>query len=165
MRRTRAAFLVTIVVFLAATACGGGGKASLSVQWQLESGEARAVRPSEALQTTIHLTNNGSDVLEELVLRFDQAGAGTMPFGLTVGTATHVSSRFDGDAQIWELGRLEPGQTLVFPMLLWFDSSTVTLEPRQVRLVVNAESASLQDEVLSNALQVEVDTRAAASNQ
>jgi hypothetical protein len=146
-------------------ACGNDEAASLSVRWQLESGEARAVRPSEALQTAVHLTNDGSAPLEGLLLRFDQVDTGAMPFGLTVGTATNVSSRFDGNAQVWELGTLQPGQTLVFPMSLWFDSSTVTLEPRQVRLFVNAESASLRDQVVSNPLEVEVDTRAATSNK
>jgi hypothetical protein len=147
----------------AVTACVSSEQASLSVRWQLESGEARAVRPSEALQTAIHLTNDGSTSLEDLVLRFDQVDTRSMPFGLTVGTATHVSSRFDGNTQVWELGTLEPGQTLVFPMSLWFDSSTVTLEPRHVRLFVNAESTNLEGQVVSNALEVEVDTRAVVS--
>jgi hypothetical protein len=132
----------------------------LSVQWQLDAAEARAVRPSEALQTAIRLTNDGSAPIDNLVLRFEQGDTGMMPFGLNVGTATQVSSRFEGDTQVWDLGTLPPGQTLIFPMSLWFDASTITLEPRQVRLYVNAESPDLEGRVVSNALEVEVDTRA-----
>ena len=98
--------------------------------------------------------------IEGLVLRLDQVDTGMMPFGLTVGTATRVSSRFEGAAQVWDLGTLLPGQTMVFPMSLWFDSSTVTLEPRRVSLVISAESPDLDGQAVSNALEVEVDTRA-----
>ena len=166
MRRIRTAFLLVMAASLfAATACGGDDEARLSVHWQLDSGEARAVRPSEALQTTIRLTNDGGKPIEGLVLRFNQGHEAIMPFGLTVGTATRVSSRFDGDTQVWDLGTLQGGQTLVFPMSLWFDSSTVTLEPRQVRLVIDVESPDLGGHVVSNALEVEVDTRAAVTGR
>ena len=166
MRLIWTAFLLVMASALVTTsACGGEREARLSVHWQIDAGELRGVRPSEALQTTVELKNDGGAAIDGLVLRFDQVDAGMMPFGLSVGTATRVSSRFDGTAQLWDLGTLQAGQTLIFPMSLWFDSSTVTLERRQVRLVINAEIPDLEGQVVSNALEVEVDTRAAVTGR
>ena len=159
MRRTRSAFLLTLATLLLATACGGDSAPSLSVRWQLDGAAARPVLPSEALQTAVYIENEGDAAIEGLLLRFDHVDTGMVPLGLSVGTATRVSSRFEGAAQVWDLGTLEPGETIVFPMSLWFDSSTVTLEPRQLSLVIGAESPNLEGQVMSNALEVEVDTR------
>ena len=164
MRRTRFALLFTMAALLLTMACGGSAP-RLSVRWQHDGDGARAVLPSEAVQTAVYIENEGSEAIEGLLLRFDHVDSGMMPFGLTVGTATRVSSRFDGNAQVWDLGTLEPGQTMVFPMSLWFDSSTVTLEPRLVRLVITAESTDLEGQAVSNALEVEVDTRVAVTGR
>jgi hypothetical protein len=165
VRRTRYAFLLTIATLLLVTACGSEGAPRLSVQWEHDGAGTRAVLPSEALQTAVYIKNEGSSSIEGLVLRFDHVDTGMLPFGLTLGTATRVSSRFDGNAQVWDLGKLEPGQTMVFPMSIWFDSSTVTMEPRHVRLVIHAESPDLEGQSVSNALEVEVDTRAAVTGR
>ena len=164
MRRTCSAFLLTLVTLPLVTACGGDSAPSLSVRWQHDGAVSRAVLPSEALQTAVYVENEGDLAIEGLVLRFDHVDTGMVPFGLSVGTATRVSSRFDGAAQVWDLGTLQPGQTMVFPISLWFDSSTVTLEPRQVSLVISAESPGLEGQVMSNALEVEVDTRAVVTS-
>ena len=127
------------------TACGGNGAPSLSPRWtrtRRRSSAGSALRGPP--RTAVYIENEGDAAIEGLVLRWSQVDTGMIPLGLTVGTATRLSSRFEGSAQVWDLGTLEPGQTMVFPMSLSFDSTTVTLEPRLVRLVISAESPDLE---------------------
>src|SRR5687768_10531457 len=117
VRRTHIALWFTMAASLLLTAaCGGDGAPSLSVRWQRDGASARPVLPSEAVQTAVYIENEGDVAIEGLVLRFDHVDTGMVPFGLSVGTATRVSSRFDGAAQVWDLGSLQPGQTMVFPI-------------------------------------------------
>jgi hypothetical protein len=134
----------------------------LSLEWSAEEGSATAVAPSEVVRTLLYVRNEGGSPLESVTLRFDQHEAGRLPFGISVGTATNVSSRLEGEAQVWDLGRIRAGESVLFAMTLWFDATSRTAEPLPVGLLMVAESPTLEGTVRSNLLEVTVDARQAA---
>jgi hypothetical protein len=157
----RLVFLLFMTALVLASACDRTKGPILTLSWQAEATQPGPVTPADALHTTVRVTNHGSKDVSGVVLRFDQLTGGSLPYGVTIGTASNVASRFEGDVQVWDLGAVEAGQTVVFPLTLWFDSQSPTLEPRQMSLYMQAESPALEAGVVSNALDVEVDTRAA----
>jgi hypothetical protein len=164
LKRTRI-LPVLVALALAALAAGcssQGGPPRLSLQWTPQDAAARAA-PTEAMQTMLLVRNEGSAPVDGVSLRFDQREAGMLPFGVNVGTATYVSSRFDGDVQVWDIGSIEGGQAVAFPMTLWFESAAHTTEPLRVGLVMVATSPDLADDVLSNVFEVTLDVRRASA--
>jgi hypothetical protein len=149
---------------LLAVACDGGpdGPASLRLEWSRETSDGSPVAPTEVVQTLLYVRNEGGEAAHGVSIRFDQHEAGRLPFGISVGTATHVSSRLDGDAQVWDLGDIGPGDTLIFPMTLWFDATSRTAEPLAVGLVMLGATDMSGEAVRSNVLEVTVDARQAA---
>ena len=143
--------------------CGtSGGPSRLTLEWSAQDSAGAAVSPSENVKSLLIVRNEGGAALDSVTLRFSQNQAGQLPFGVSVGTVTHVSSRFEGDAQVWDLGSLGAGEAVAFPMTLWFEAASRTVEPLTVRLVMVASSPGLPDEVESNHFEVMVDTRQAA---
>ena len=155
--------VIGLLASILATACVGsaGGPASLTLQWSTDDNASSTVAPSESLPSVLIVRNDGGEDLDAVSLRFDQTRAGQLPYGISIGTITHLSSRFEGDAQVWDLGRIDAGDAITFPMTLWFEASTVTAEPLSVRLVVVGASPELPHEVESNVFEVAVDTRQA----
>jgi hypothetical protein len=147
---------------LLVAACGSThGPARLSLQWTTDDALAGAVTPTESVRSVVIVRNEGGVDLENVALHFNQQEAGQLPLGISVGTVTNLSSRFEGDDQVWDLGGIGAGDTVLFPMTLWFEAASRTAEPTTVRLLMVASSSSLADEVESNYFEVQVDARQA----
>jgi hypothetical protein len=147
---------------LALTACGSsGGSARLSLEWTTEHALTGAVEPTDAVYSVVILRNEGGADLEGVELRFNQHEAGQLPLGVSVGTITNVSSRIEGEDQVWDLGNIRAGDTVLFPMTLWFEAASRTAEPTTVRLLMVGSSPTLPDKVDSNYFEVKVDARQA----
>jgi hypothetical protein len=142
----------------AAASCGGsGGEAALSLQWVREDASTQAVAPTETLKSVLVVRNDGGKDLDGVTLRFNQNEVGGVPFGVSVGTVTNARSRFEGETQVWDLGSIGAGDSVTFPMTLWFESSSSTEGPITVRLVMVASTPGLPQMVESNPFEVVVD--------
>jgi hypothetical protein len=145
-------------------ACGGSHEpARLTLDWSPDGPDPGAIMPADFYKSRLVLRNEGGATLKDVQLRFDQNAAGYLPFGVSVGTATNVRSSFDGNVQVWNLGDIAVGQTVVFPMTLWIDSASRTAEPMPIRLIMQASSPALADVVTSNTLEVVVNSQLAPS--
>jgi hypothetical protein len=159
------AFFLVVALLSAAAASGCGssaGPASLSLDWATDAAPNGPVQPSASLQTKLTIRNDGGKTLDDVQLRFDET-EGRLPAGVAVGTVTNASSSFDGDVQVWQIGRLKPGETVVFPIALWFETHAHTPDTLPVTLYMGAKSPDLEGVVLSNPFEVEVDGRLAVS--
>ena len=151
-------FIGLALAFMVA-ACGGSDEpARLSLQWSAADNAPLLVAPSQTFRSLVYVRNEGGRGLDDVTLHFNQGQAGGLPFGISVGTITNATSRFEGEDQVWDLGRIGAGDTVVFPMSLWFDAESRTAEPAVVRLVIAATSPSVADEATSNVFEVSVDT-------
>jgi hypothetical protein len=154
--------LLTVVVAAIAAACvGSDGAAALSVRWVREGAGSEPVAPSDSVHSMLVVHNEGGKDLESVRLRFNQNELGGLPYGVSVGTVTNASSDFEGDSQVWDLGRLEAGDSVSFPVTLWFESASRIAEPFTVRLEMVAASPGLQAEVESNPFEVVIDSKQA----
>ncbi len=113
----------------------------------------------------LEVHNDGGQDLQDVSLRFNQNQLGALPYGVSVGTVTNASSQFDGDTQVWDIGSIGAGDSISFPVTLWFESSSTTSAPFTVRLAMVAASPALQDGVESNAFEVVFDAAQAARPQ
>ncbi|HEX5367950.1 MAG TPA: hypothetical protein VFY10_00900 [Dehalococcoidia bacterium] len=166
MARGGALFIVMLLAAAGVAACGGGasGPASLSLTWSADKASSGPIAPNAAVQTKLTIRNDGGETLDSVQLRFDQHD-GVMPFGVSVGTATNLSSSFDGDTQVWSLGTLKPGDVVVFPIGLWFQGPDDSTDTLPVTLFMGAKSPGLKAVVLSNPFEVEVDGRLAVTGR
>lgn len=160
-------FAVTgIAAAVLVSACGSSaGPPSLTLEWKTEGASAASVLPSDSVDSVLVVRNDGGENLEAVSLRFDQEVTSQLPYGISIGTVTHMSSRFEGETQVWDLGSIEAGESVAFPMTLWFEASTRTTEPLAVRLVMLGSSPELPEDVESNVFEVAVDTRAEAGDR
>jgi hypothetical protein len=155
--------VASMTLAVSASACAGSdGPAKLTLEWSREDATGAAVSPTESLKSILIVRNDGGADLDSVTLRFNQNETGDLPYGISVGTVTNVSSRFDGDAQVWDLGPIGAGDAVAFPMTLWFEASSRTAEPLAVHLRMVASSPALPSDVESNLFEVMVDTRQAA---
>jgi hypothetical protein len=152
-----------LALTVAVAACGSSNEPGrLTLEWTTEVAITSAVTPSDTVKSVLIVRNEGGAGLEGVTLRFNQHAAGQLPLGVSVGTVTNVSSRIEGEDQVWELGSIGAGDTFVFPMTLWFDAASRTAEPAAVRLVMVASSLDLPKDVESNFFDVMVDARQAS---
>ncbi len=147
-----------MVLAILSASCGASdGEANLSVQWVREGADASSVEPTEPVRSLLVVQNDGGKDLDDVTLRFNQGEAGGLPFGVSVGTITNARSRFEDDTQVWELGAIDAGKSVTFPVTLWFDAGSRLAGSFTVRLVMVASSPGLQSRVESNPLEVVVD--------
>ena len=144
-------------------ACGSSDQPGrLVLEWTSEEELTAAVLPSNSVESYVVVRNVGGAGLDAVSLRFNQHETGQLPVGVSVGTVTHVSSRFEGESQVWDLGSIGPGDTVIFPMTLWFEAASRTAEPAAVRLRMVAATPDLPAEAESNDFELLVDARQAS---
>jgi hypothetical protein len=147
------ALLLVALLCLAAAACGGSDGGSVVVYWQAREAGFNDDGP---VPTVVRLRNDTDTTIRNASLRFDSGDARGGHAGLSIGTVTNASSRFEGDAQVWSLGDLPPHTELAFEIGLWFDSSLHVLGAPPVSLAVQLASDDLHEAVSSNRLVVNV---------
>ena len=151
-----------LALCLLVAACGSSSEpARLTLEWTTEQALNGAVEPADSVYSVVIVRNEGGKDLEGVALRFNQHEAGQLPLGVSVGTITNVSSRIEGEDQVWDLGSIGAGDTVLFPMTLWFEAASRTAEPTTVRLLMVGSSSTLPDNVDSNYFEVRVDARQA----
>lgn len=151
--------LLALVMLTALTAmgCGGSRSEGVAIEWRVSDGASAETRVGgDALKTTVYLSNSTGSTLHDAHIRFAPAEIRGAPVGLSVGTMTHVSTRFDGDDHVWPLGDIEPGQRIAFPLGLWFSNDLSTSGSQTVDLVVELESEDLPVALASNAVTVKL---------
>jgi hypothetical protein len=129
--------------------CGGSDGGAVSVEWRLKEGAAGA-----SYETVVYLRNDGDATLRDATLRFSPASSANAPAGVSIGTVSGVSSRFEGEVQTWALGDIAPATDVVFPLGLWFDHQLDIDQAHPIELVMELHSPDLQGAIVSNPLSV-----------
>ena len=155
MSRTVLPSLVALLC-LAAAACGGSKDEGVVVYWQARDAAFNSDDKDGPVPTVVRLRNDTDETIRDAQLRFDSTDARGGHAGLSIGTITNASSRFEGDAQVWSLGDLPPHTELAFEIGLWFDSALHVTGAPPVSLAVELASNDLRQAVSSNRLVVDV---------
>jgi hypothetical protein len=145
--------LFLAMLCLVAAACGGSKGEGVVVYWQARDPEFNEDGP---VPTVVRLRNDTGETIRDARLRFNATEARGGHAGLSIGTITNASSRFEGDAQVWSLGDLPPHTELAFEIGLWFDSELQVLDAPPVSLAVELASSDLRQAVSSNRLVVPI---------
>jgi hypothetical protein len=149
---------VALLAVLALTACGGKGDSDPVVRWQPSDGAALNLSTSDksgSLHQTDVLIDSGPATLRGAHLRF-RADFNT-PVGLEIGgTVTRVPTLIDGHDQVWDLGDLDAGSHIRFPIGMWFDVNPGLKSAKDVELTLELSSRDLSTPVESSALVVSV---------
>jgi len=144
---------------LCLTACGGSDKpAALSVRWEASQGGPVHVNISDespGVHQTYVYVHNGATPLRDARLRLRNVDSSSLGLGVG-GTVTRAPTHIEGQDQVWELGDLEPGSSLRFPLGLWFDVSPQLESANGVSLKLELLSPDLQTPVESTKLLVSV---------
>jgi hypothetical protein len=147
--------LALVLLLVAASllpGCGRAGEPRLSLLWRVAGSADLA--DGAPLATFVELRNLSDKRARQVELRFNPSQAGGAHTGLSIGTISNAASRFDGPAQVWELGDLPPDALVRFEIGLWFDSALATSGEQWVALSVQITSPDLAAPVSSNVLRL-----------
>ena len=141
------------------TACGGGkGGSSVNVRWEAQQGGAVLVDVNDAsASSTLHQTyvyiRAGDSTLHKASLRL----RGDYPLGINVaGTVANMPTQIDGHDQVWDIGDIEPGQGVRFPLGVWFDVNPGLDKATGLSIRLELSSPDLPRPIASSELQVAV---------